>query len=104
MPMAVSAYRSVLRAARVAFQGEFVSASHSIAAYDHVRVGDAKIYSAARLEARKRFTDDKDLAPGDPAAQDKVKEAYEVARILRQNVVQGEAKGGAQHYRMASAN
>ena len=57
------------------------------------------MYSAARTELRNRFNDQRDLDPQDPETKKKVREACEVARILRQNVVQGEAKEGAQHYR-----
>ena len=57
---------------------------------------------AAQLEARKRFDETKHLDPISAESTDKLKEAREVARLLRENVVQGEAKEGAQHYRTAN--
>ena len=58
------------------------------------------MYAAARTEARNRFDSSRNLDLGTPEVQDRVQEAFEVARILRQNIVQGEAKGGAQHYHL----
>lgn len=80
--MALVAYRSVLRAARVTFHG------------------DLRMYTAAKVEVRNRFDSSRNLDPGHPETQDRLKEALEVARILRQNVIQGEAKDGAQHYQL----
>ncbi|KAL2038751.1 hypothetical protein N7G274_008509 [Stereocaulon virgatum] len=74
--MALSAYRNVLRAARIAFQG------------------DAPIFSAAKIEARSKFNGSRSLPAGSDEAQQKIIEAQEVARILRQNVVQGHQVGG----------
>ncbi|KAM0806032.1 mitochondrial zinc maintenance protein 1, mitochondrial [Usnea florida] len=70
--MALAAYRHILRSTRVAFQG------------------DLRILSAARVEARSKFDQHRLLSPSSTEAEQKVLEAREVARILRQNVVQGE--------------
>ncbi len=45
--------------------------------------------SAARLEARSKFDQNRFLSPSSSEAEQKVLQAREVARILRQNVVQG---------------
>lgn len=58
------------------------------------------MYNAAQVQARNRFDQARSLDPSAPEYQDRLKEAFEVARILRQNVVQGEAKAGAQHYHL----
>ena len=60
------------------------------------------MYTAARLETSKRFREYKALTPETPETEAKIAEAREVARILRENVVQGEATEGASHYRMSS--
>ncbi|KAI9826138.1 MAG: Mitochondrial zinc maintenance protein 1, mitochondrial [Thelocarpon impressellum] len=70
--MALEAYRHLLRAARVAFQG------------------DARLLTAARHEARKGFESGHALAPGSHEAKAGVAHAEEVARILRHNIVQGQ--------------
>ena len=57
-------------------------------------VGDLRILSAARVEARSKFDQNRFLSPSSIEAEQKVLEAKEVARILRQNVVQGEQVTG----------
>ena len=56
--------------------------------------GDMRILTAARVEARSRFDSNRELTPEDPVADQKIAEAMEVARILRQNIVQGEPAVG----------
>lgn len=71
-----------------------------------ILAGDARILSAARIEARSRFDSNRSLEPGSPDVKQRVSEAEEVARILRQNIVQGEplagTKNGDQRYRASS--
>ncbi|KAL2757859.1 hypothetical protein ACRALDRAFT_2099954 [Sodiomyces alcalophilus JCM 7366] len=69
--MALAAYRNVMRAARVAFQG------------------DDRVLLAARQQIRNGFREKAQLAPTDPAIQPAIQQANEVATVLRQNVVQG---------------
>ena len=57
--------------------------------------GDARILSAARVEARSQFNKNRSLPADSDGAQQKVIEAQEVARILRQNVVQGQQVTGS---------
>ncbi|KAM0298034.1 hypothetical protein ACHAPM_008729 [Fusarium culmorum] len=67
--LALNAYRHLMRAARIAFQG------------------DAPILSAAQLQIRNEFRQKATIDASDaPAA---IKHAEEVAKVLRQNVVQG---------------
>ncbi|KAF5678498.1 mitochondrial zinc maintenance mitochondrial [Fusarium heterosporum] len=67
---ALNAYRHLMRAARVAFQG------------------DAPILSAAQLQIRNEFRQKASIdASNAPAA---IKHAEEVATVLRQNVIQGQ--------------
>ena len=69
-----------------------------------ISTGDVRILSAARVEARSKFDQHRLLSPSSTEAEQKVLEAREVARILRQNVVQGEEVTGpkerGQRYRM----
>ena len=66
-----------------------------------ISTGDAKILHAACLEARSRFIVNRHLDPGTVETGEKIAEAEEIARILRQNIVQGkqiEGTGG-ENYR-----
>ena len=51
---------------------------------------DAWMLSAARVEARSKFDTNRSLPVESMDTQQKINEAEEVARILRQNVVQGQ--------------
>ncbi|ROT41588.1 hypothetical protein SODALDRAFT_377247 [Sodiomyces alkalinus F11] len=73
--MSLAAYRNLMRAARVAFQG------------------DERILSAARQQIRQGFREKAPLSPTDPELQPAIQQANEVATFLRQNVVQGEHRG-----------
>ncbi|KAI0172949.1 hypothetical protein GGR52DRAFT_572759 [Hypoxylon sp. FL1284] len=75
MPMALPAYRSLLRAARVAFQG------------------DERVFTAARSSIREGFRANASLEPTNPELSGAIKYAEDVAAILRQNVVQGKKDG-----------
>ncbi|OSS53748.1 hypothetical protein B5807_00265 [Epicoccum nigrum] len=74
--MALVAYRNLLRSARIAFHG------------------DANVLSAARVEVRKNFESNRHLQTGSEEMQKEIARANEVAKFLRENVVQGEATEG----------
>ena len=61
----------------------------------NISLGDLRVLSAARVEARSKFDQNRFLSPSSTEAEQKVREAKEVARILRQNVVQGEEVTGS---------
>ncbi|PGH02634.1 mitochondrial zinc maintenance protein 1, mitochondrial [Blastomyces parvus] len=67
-PTPLSAYRLLLRATRIAFQGDFAT------------------LHAARAEARKQFDQHRKLGVDTPM---RIQHAVETAEILRTNVVQG---------------
>ncbi|MCJ1243183.1 Mitochondrial zinc maintenance protein 1, mitochondrial [Trapelia coarctata] len=69
--MALAAYRHVLRAVRIAFQG------------------DHRLLISARNQARSSFALYTSLLPSSPEAAAQIAHAEDVARILRENVVQG---------------
>ena len=50
--------------------------------------------SAARIEARSKFDSNRSLPVESMDTQQRIKEAEDVARILRHNVVQGREVGG----------
>ncbi|KAI1827611.1 hypothetical protein F4861DRAFT_327573 [Xylaria intraflava] len=75
MSAAVTAYRNLLRAARLAFQGDGVT------------------LNAARSSIRGGFRDKAALVPTSQEYQTAVLYANDVAMILRQNVVQGKRDG-----------
>ncbi|KAI1185972.1 mitochondrial zinc maintenance protein 1, mitochondrial [Nemania serpens] len=75
MSAALPAYRNLLRAARLAFQG------------------DVTMLTAARSSIREGFRANAALEPSSPEFPAAVKHAEEVATILRQNVVQGRKEG-----------
>ncbi|KAI1635259.1 hypothetical protein F4809DRAFT_465330 [Biscogniauxia mediterranea] len=74
---ALPAYRNLLRAARIAFQG------------------DDRVLTAARASIREGFRAKASLEPSNPELPGAIKHAEEVASILRQNVVQGKKEGEA---------
>ncbi|KAL2062157.1 hypothetical protein VTL71DRAFT_6423 [Oculimacula yallundae] len=69
--MATSAYRSILRSARLAFEG------------------DTHLLQAARNQARQTFQHNASMSLDDPAYAPAIAHAVEVAKILKENVVQG---------------
>ncbi|KAI1641897.1 uncharacterized protein F4817DRAFT_28327 [Daldinia loculata] len=73
--MALQAYRGLLRAARIAFQG------------------DERVLTAARASIRESFQVNASLESTDPELPGAIKHAEEVAAILRQNIVQGKKDG-----------
>lgn len=56
--------------------------------------GDANVLSAARVEVRKNFETNRQLQTGSEELQKEIARANEVAKFLRENVVQGEATEG----------
>lgn len=96
LSMALAAYRQVLRSTRIAFQGtHFIKRALR---FRFLRVltsaGDFRILSASRIEARSKLDSNRSLSPHSPELQQKISEAVEIARILRQNIVQGEQLDG----------
>ncbi|KAF1978540.1 mitochondrial zinc maintenance protein 1, mitochondrial [Bimuria novae-zelandiae CBS 107.79] len=80
--MALAAYRNLLRSASIAFRG------------------DMRMLSAARLEARKNFENNRGLASGSEEYTKQITHAQEVAKFLRENVVQGQAIDAEGRYRL----
>ncbi|KAJ4305310.1 Mitochondrial zinc maintenance protein 1, mitochondrial [Kalmusia sp. IMI 367209] len=80
--MALAAYRNLLRSARIAFKG------------------DMRMLSAARLEARKNFENNRALATGSEELSKQITHAEEVAKFLRENVVQGQATDSKGSYKL----
>ncbi|KAK0749167.1 mitochondrial zinc maintenance protein 1, mitochondrial [Schizothecium vesticola] len=73
--MSLQAYRNLMRAARIAFQG------------------DARVLAGAQQSIRMGFRDKASLSSEDPEIQPALKHAEEVAQFLRTNLVQGEKEG-----------
>ncbi|GKT62182.1 mitochondrial zinc maintenance protein [Colletotrichum tofieldiae] len=69
--MSLPAYRHLWRAARLAFKG------------------DDRVLTAAKQQIRQGFKDQASLAPTNPAYGQAIQKAEDIARILRENVVQG---------------
>ncbi|KAL1799844.1 hypothetical protein ACET3X_000186 [Alternaria dauci] len=80
--MALVAYRNLLRSARIAFEG------------------DMNTLFAARAEARKKFESNRDLRIGSEELQASLVHAEEVAKFLRENVVQGQAAAEPDSYKL----
>ncbi|KAF2712501.1 mitochondrial zinc maintenance protein 1, mitochondrial [Pleomassaria siparia CBS 279.74] len=81
--MALAAYRNLLRSARIAFEG------------------DLNMLIAARHEARRNFEGNRGLINGSEEISKQITHAEEVAKFLRENVVQGQALDkGAEKYKL----
>ncbi|KAK3362574.1 hypothetical protein B0T25DRAFT_561644 [Lasiosphaeria hispida] len=74
--MALQAYRHLLRAARIAFEG------------------DVRVLDAARQSIRQGFRDKATLPASDPSIPPAIQHAEEVASFLRANLVQGKKEEG----------
>ncbi|KAK3311019.1 uncharacterized protein B0T15DRAFT_520145 [Chaetomium strumarium] len=72
---ALQAYRNLLRAARIAFEG------------------DIRMLDAARQQIRQGFRDKAALSASDPSIQPAIQHAEEVASFLKANLVQGRREG-----------
>lgn len=80
--MATPAYRNILRAARIAFQG------------------DERMLTAARQQIRAGFREKASLPPTDPSIAPSLQHANEVAAFLKANVVQGKQEEDGKTYSM----
>lgn len=80
--MATPAYRNLLRAARIAFQG------------------DERVLTAARQQIRTGFREKASLPSSHPTVAPSVQYANEVAEFLKANVVQGRKEGNGETYSM----
>jgi complex III assembly factor LYRM7 len=87
--MALVAYRNLLRSARIAFEGKSPHLSDQFRRSHSI--GDMNTLFAARAEARKKFESNRDLRIGSEELQQSLVHAEEVAKFLRENVVQGQA-------------
>lgn len=76
---ALQAYRSLLRATRLTFQG------------------DERLLAGARDQIRTGFREKASLSPSDPAVAPAVEHAQQVAAMLRENVVQGKNEGDGRY-------
>ena len=65
--------------------------------YSDKATGDPRIFTAACAEARSKFSAYRALDPENPETEQKTAEAKEVARLLRQNIVQGEPIEGREY-------
>ncbi|EON95778.1 zinc maintenance protein [Phaeoacremonium minimum UCRPA7] len=72
---ALTAYRHLLRAARIAFEG------------------DTRVLDAARQQIRGGFREKASLPSSDPSTAAAIQHAQEVAAFLKSNVVQGKKEG-----------
>lgn len=93
--MASTAYRHLLRSTRIAFQGKapFPFPSIPISHTHSLPTGDQAVLHAARQEARNGFRKNAALSPDDPNLAAAITHAEDVARFLRENVVQGKKEG-----------
>jgi len=58
-----------------------------------LQLGDLPLLTAARAEARNNFRKNASLRPEDPAVAPAIAHAEEVAKILKENIVQGKHEG-----------
>ncbi|KAI9781249.1 MAG: Mitochondrial zinc maintenance protein 1, mitochondrial [Peltula sp. TS41687] len=81
--MALAAYRHLLRATAIAFQG------------------DMRMLEAARREARKQFDQNRNLSSDSEEVTKAIGHAEDTARILKHNLAQGrQAERGTQRYKL----
>ncbi|KAI9717352.1 MAG: Mitochondrial zinc maintenance protein 1, mitochondrial [Chrysothrix sp. TS-e1954] len=78
---ALAAYRLLLRSIPVAFRG------------------DQRLLLGARQQARQSFESNRQLGTGSEEFEQSIQHARDVAKMLRQNVVQSTAEG-EDHYRL----
>ena len=97
---AVSAYRTLLRAARIAFRGTLLPSLPSVQSPTAVHsprivrpqvlicpIGDIRLLTASFAQARQGFESNRSSSP--EKIQEGVQHALEVARVLREHIVQG---------------
>lgn len=92
--MALVAYRNLMRAARIAFQGMSAVAKYPLRLSIPCHMlthstGDAPVLAAAQQQIRHEFRQRSSLNSSDTSTQEAVQHAQEVASFLRANVVQG---------------
>jgi complex III assembly factor LYRM7 len=91
--MALAAYRNLLRSARIAFQGKFFNTGGNTRVNalltDVPLLDDIRLLHAARQQAQAIFRSNASLPPNDPKVALGIERAEEVAKILRENIVQG---------------
>jgi hypothetical protein len=58
-----------------------------------IGLDDLRLLHAAQIEARNAFNTNASLAPNDPATKAAIDHCEQVAKILRENIVQGKAIG-----------
>jgi len=92
--MALAAYRHVLRATRIAFQGMPEKLQQALQHLTGPYVGDQRLLISARHQARSSFALHTSLLPSSPEATAQIAHAEDVATTLRQNVVQGQRADG----------
>lgn len=80
--MATPAYRNLLRAARIAFQG------------------DNRVLTAAREQIRTGFREKASLPKAHPSVAPSIEYANEMADFLKANVVQGKQEADGETYSM----
>jgi complex III assembly factor LYRM7 len=71
-----------------------------VIAETHHITGDMNTLFAARAEARKNFESNRNLTAGSAELSKQITHAEEVAKFLRENVVQGQAKDDEGNYSM----
>lgn len=91
--MALSAYRHLLRATRIAFNGN-AQEPQNIALL--TLAGDTPLLHSARQQARQGFEKGRSLEPESTEAAKAVEHALGVSQILLHNIVQGRQVDGAQ--------
>ena len=105
--MALAAYRRILRSIPVAFKGKIsVYQPQPLHAIDrgvganakHAHSEDTFILANARLKARQLFEEGRRLKQSSEDAIKAIQHAEDVARMLRQNVVQGRAEGSGEQF------
>ncbi|KAL2143108.1 hypothetical protein VTI28DRAFT_322 [Corynascus sepedonium] len=79
---AIQAYRHLMRAARIAFEG------------------DVRTLEAARQSIRQGFRDKASLPASDPSIAPAIQHAEEVATFLKANLVQGKREGNTYKLRI----
>lgn len=91
--MALAAYRQLLRATRVAFNGNVQSPEIKTLL---TCVGDLPLLHSARHQARQGFDKGRSLQPESSEATEAVKHAIGVSQVLLHNIVQGRQMDGAE--------
>lgn len=100
--MALQAYRHLLRSTRIAFEGMRQPLPLSIDATQktYIRAGDMSTLFAARTKVRSQFEENRRLPSGSKEMSEQITHAEEVAKFLKENVVQGHATDADGNYSM----